>query len=39
MRTEHGDDEITWDTVARGMLDKGLVKLGGGPTKLKDRVE
>lgn len=37
MRKEHGEDEITWDTVAREMLDKSSVKYG--TTKLKERIE
>ncbi len=35
MKTEHDQDEVTWDTLARNLLEKS----SAGSSKLKDRVE
>lgn len=43
MKKEHPQDEITWDTVARNLLEKpssaSTNKSTTAPLKLKDRVE
>ena len=40
MKEEHGEDEITWDTVARNCLEKAPITASTEkPLKLKDRIE